>query len=114
MRAVTAASERGALPVVVSSIRSAVSGLVLPSVGREFSLWARKREKHHQRPARTRGCPMSVRATTATARRVLSQLHGDPRTIALLLLVPCLLMTQLHSVFAGQPDTFDRVGLQLL
>jgi ABC-2 type transport system permease protein len=57
---------------------------------------------------------MSARATTATARRVLAQLHGDPRTIALLLIVPCLLMTLLHWVFADQPQTFDRVGLQLL
>jgi ABC-2 type transport system permease protein len=57
---------------------------------------------------------MTVRATTATARRVLAQLKGDPRTIALLLFVPCLLMTLLHWVFAGRPETFDRVGLQLL
>ena len=57
---------------------------------------------------------MSLRGTTATARRVLAQLHGDPRTIALLLFVPCLLMTLLHWVFADQPETFDRVGLQLL
>ncbi|WP_028064361.1 ABC transporter permease [Solirubrobacter soli] len=57
---------------------------------------------------------MTARATTATARRVLSQLKGDPRTIALLLFVPCLLMTLLHWVFADQPETFDRVGLQLL
>ena len=57
---------------------------------------------------------MSVNATFATARRVLAQLKGDPRTIALLLFVPCLLMTLLHWVFAGQPEVFDRVGLQLL
>jgi ABC-2 type transport system permease protein len=48
----------------------------------------------------------------ATARRVLLQLHGDPRTIALLLLVPCMLMTLLYGVFDA--ETFDRVGLQLL
>jgi ABC-2 type transport system permease protein len=57
---------------------------------------------------------MTARATFATARRVLGQLKGDPRTIALLLFVPCLLMTLLHFVFAEQPETFDRVGLQLL
>ena len=45
---------------------------------------------------------------------MFAQLHGDPRTIALLLFVPCLLMTLLHWVFADQPETFDRVGLQLL
>ena len=57
---------------------------------------------------------MSVRGTTATARRVLAQLKGDPRTIALLLFVPCLLMTLLYWVYADRPETFDRVGLQLL
>jgi ABC-2 type transport system permease protein len=57
---------------------------------------------------------MNPRVTLATGRRVLAQLHGDPRTIALLLFVPCLLMTLLHWVFADQPETFDRVGLQLL
>jgi ABC-2 type transport system permease protein len=57
---------------------------------------------------------MTARGTTATARRVLAQLKGDPRTIALLLFVPCLLMTLLYWVYADQPGTFDRVGLQLL
>jgi ABC-2 type transport system permease protein len=50
--------------------------------------------------------------TLATARRVLTQLRGDKRTIALLLLVPCMLMTLLQGVFDA--ETFDRVGLQLL
>ena len=57
---------------------------------------------------------MRPRATLATARRVLGQLHGDRRTIALLLFVPCVLLTLLRWVFADQPDVFDRVGLQLL
>jgi ABC-2 type transport system permease protein len=57
---------------------------------------------------------MSARVTLATARRVLEQLRGDHRTIALLLLVPCVLMALLYWVFEGQPETFDRVGLQLL
>ncbi len=57
---------------------------------------------------------MTATATLATARRVLGQLRGDPRTIALLLFVPCLLMTLLYWVFAEQPETFDRIGLQLL
>jgi ABC-2 type transport system permease protein len=57
---------------------------------------------------------MSPAMTLATGRRVLDQLRADPRTIALLLFVPCLLMTLLHWVFADQPEVFDRVGLQLL
>jgi ABC-2 type transport system permease protein len=57
---------------------------------------------------------MSSRVTLATARRVLEQLRGDHRTIALLLLVPCILMALLFWMFDGRPETFDRVGLQLL
>ena len=57
---------------------------------------------------------MSPRVTLATARRVLEQLRSDRRTIALLLLVPCVLMTLLRLVYDGQPAVFDRIGLQLL
>jgi ABC-2 type transport system permease protein len=57
---------------------------------------------------------VSARATAATARRVLAQLRHDPRTVALLLLVPALLMILLKGVFAGQPETFDRIGGPLL
>jgi ABC-2 type transport system permease protein len=57
---------------------------------------------------------MSARVTFATAGRVLAQLRGDRRTVALLLLVPCLLMVLLRGVYDDQPDVFDRVGLQLL
>ncbi len=57
---------------------------------------------------------MSARITLATAHRVLLQLRGDRRTIALLLFVPCVLMALLYWVFSGQPETFDTVGLQLL
>jgi ABC-2 type transport system permease protein len=57
---------------------------------------------------------MSPRVTLATARRVLAQLAGDRRTVALLLLVPCALMTLLWLVFDRQPEVFDRIGLQLL
>jgi ABC-2 type transport system permease protein len=57
---------------------------------------------------------MSARVTLATAHRVLLQLRSDRRTIALLLFVPCVLMALLYWVFAGQPETFDTVGLQLL
>ncbi|MDT0308906.1 ABC transporter permease [Streptomyces sp. DSM 44917] len=57
---------------------------------------------------------MNVRRVLATAHRVLSQLRHDPRTIALLLLVPLLLLVLLFYVFDGEPGTFDRVGASLL
>ena len=57
---------------------------------------------------------MSPRIALATAARVLLQLRRDPRTIALLLAVPCLLEVLLRYVLDGQPGTFDRIGGPLL
>ncbi len=57
---------------------------------------------------------MTARATLATAVRVLRQLRRDPRTIALVLLVPPGLLTLFKYVFEGQPETFDRVGPALV
>ncbi len=57
---------------------------------------------------------MSVRVTTSTALRVLMQLRRDPRTIALLILVPPLLVTLLKYVLEDQPGSFDRIGGPLL
>ena len=57
---------------------------------------------------------MSRRLTLATTGRVLAQLRHDPRTVALLLVVPCVLMALLRWVFDASPAVFDRVGLQLL
>ncbi len=56
---------------------------------------------------------MSARATLATARRVLWQIRHDPRTIALLLVVPTALLVLLYFVFEGQPHTFQRIGAPL-
>ena len=53
---------------------------------------------------------MSARVTNATALRVLRQLRRDPRTIALVFVVPPLLLTLFRYVFDGQPETFDRIG----
>ena len=53
---------------------------------------------------------MSARITGATALRVLQQLRRDPRTLALVFVVPPLLITLFRYVFNGQPGTFDRVG----
>ena len=57
---------------------------------------------------------MSARATLATARRVLAQLAGDPRTVAMLLIVPVLLLTLLRGVYDTSPPVFDRIGAPLL
>jgi ABC-2 type transport system permease protein len=56
---------------------------------------------------------MSARATLATAARVLAQLRHDPRTIALLVVVPSVLVSLLAWIFDGTP-TFDRIGAPLL
>jgi len=53
---------------------------------------------------------MSARVTLATASRVLRQIRRDPRTLALILVVPPALLTLFRFVFDGRPQTFDRVG----
>jgi len=57
---------------------------------------------------------MSLRITGATAVRVLSQLRRDPRTIALLLAVPALLIVLLKYVLEGSPAAFNRIGGPLI
>ena len=56
---------------------------------------------------------MSGRRTLATARRVLTQLRHDRRTVALMLVVPCVLVGLLAWVFSGTP-VFDQIGGPLL
>ncbi len=56
---------------------------------------------------------MNGRLTLLTAGRVLRQLRGDPRTIALLVVVPCVLLGLLAWIYQGTP-VFDRVGPALL
>ncbi|QHC26107.1 ABC transporter permease [Streptomyces sp. GS7] len=63
------------------------------------------------RPAGRRA---SAARTTATAARVLRQLRHDPRTIALMLLVPCAMIALLRYVFDASPRTFDGIGASLL
>jgi ABC-2 type transport system permease protein len=57
---------------------------------------------------------MNATRTLATARRVLRQLAHDPRTVALLLLVPVLLLCLLFYVFDGNQRAFDGIGASLL
>jgi ABC-2 type transport system permease protein len=53
---------------------------------------------------------VSARITGATALRVLTQLRRDPRTIALLMVVPAFLLTLLKGAFHQDPESFQRVG----
>ena len=53
---------------------------------------------------------MSPRITLATATRVITQLRRDPRTIALLLVIPAALLTLIKFVFEHEPGAFDRIG----
>ena len=57
---------------------------------------------------------MSTRRTRATALRVLRQLRHDPRTVVLLLAVPCLLQILIHALFDSRPAVFQSLGVPLL
>ncbi|MCX4827685.1 ABC transporter permease [Streptomyces sp. NBC_01016] len=57
---------------------------------------------------------MNMYRTTATALRVLRQLRHDPRSIALMLLVPCVMLFLLRYVFDGNQATFNSIGASLL
>ncbi len=52
--------------------------------------------------------------TLATARRILGQLRHDPRTILLMIAVPCVLETLLRLIYANRIISFDRAGAPLL
>ncbi len=57
---------------------------------------------------------MSPRKTLATAGRVLRQLRHDPRTLALVFLVPIMLLTILKYVFQSHPQVFQSAGPMML
>lgn len=59
---------------------------------------------------------MSLRRTVAVTGRVLAQVRRDHRTLAMLVLVPCLLMALLWWMLDGRPgiDLFDRIAPALL
>jgi len=56
---------------------------------------------------------VSLVVTRAIALRVLWQIRRDPRTIALLLIVPVVLLVLLKWVFAGEPSVFLSIGVPL-
>jgi ABC-2 type transport system permease protein len=57
---------------------------------------------------------VNPRAAGATALRVLTQLRRDPRTILLIVGVPCLLEVLLKEIFSGRPQVFQHIGAPLL
>jgi ABC-2 type transport system permease protein len=58
---------------------------------------------------------MSPHVTLAVAARVLTQIRRDHRTVAMLLVVPCVLITLLWWMFEDLPgELFDRFGPGLL
>jgi len=57
---------------------------------------------------------VSARRTRATALRVLRQLRHDPRTVTLLLAVPCVLQILIHALFDSRPAVFQSLGVPLL
>jgi ABC-2 type transport system permease protein len=57
---------------------------------------------------------MNPRLTLATTARVLAQLRRDPRTIALVLVLPCVLLWLFKEVFSAQPEVFQELAPALL
>lgn len=57
---------------------------------------------------------MSLRMTLATTRRVLTQLGHDPRTLAMLFVVPPVLIAIMKYVFQGFFGLFDSLAPMLL
>jgi ABC-2 type transport system permease protein len=57
---------------------------------------------------------MHPRMTFATAGRVFHQLLHDPRTLALLFVVPCALLGLLSWIYSDTPAMFDMIGASLL
>jgi ABC-2 type transport system permease protein len=57
---------------------------------------------------------MSIRILTSTVGRIIRQLRHDPRTIAMIVVVPSALITLLYFMYHGQQQSFDRIALVML
>lgn len=57
---------------------------------------------------------LNLRLTLATTARVLSQLRRDHRTLALILVMPCVLLWLFSELFADSPIVFQRVAPVML
>jgi ABC-2 type transport system permease protein len=74
---------------------------------------------HHRAPSRLTGS-LQLRPFLATTQRILRQLAGDRRSVAMVLLVPSLIITLMYFMFVnvahppGTPSPFNAVCLILL
>lgn len=57
---------------------------------------------------------MKPRVTWAVTRRVLTQLRHDHRTVAMMLVLPCVVLALLAWMFESTPQAFDSLGPPLL
>ncbi|MDR1189843.1 MAG: ABC transporter permease [Bifidobacteriaceae bacterium] len=57
---------------------------------------------------------MTLHRTLATSRRILTQVRHDPRSIALIMVVPCVVLGIVAWMFADTPAVIDRFGPMLL
>ena len=57
---------------------------------------------------------MNPRMTLATAKRVLTQLQRDHRTVAMLLVLPSLFLGLMCWVYSDTPGKFDSIGPRML
>ena len=57
---------------------------------------------------------MKIKRLFANTLRILLQLKHDPRTIALMIIAPCFLMTILKFVYYYQEKTFQQISISLL
>jgi ABC-2 type transport system permease protein len=57
---------------------------------------------------------MKLKRLSANTKRILLQLKHDPRTIALLILAPALLMTILKLVYKNHDQVFQNVAVSML
>lgn len=66
------------------------------------------------RDVRTDPSTLNAALTLTTAVRVLAQLRRDPRTLALLIVLPCLLLWLFSEIFANSPQVFARAAPVML
>lgn len=57
---------------------------------------------------------MSPHILGSTIRRIIGQLRHDPRTIAMIIIVPTALITLLYFMYNGQERVFSRIALTML
>lgn len=57
---------------------------------------------------------MSLRVLVSTIGRILRQLRHDPRTIAMMVVVPVVFLTLLYFMYDDNKPLFDRIALTML